>query len=212
MRYVLRTFVGMFGFALCWVLVGYGIYDMLQVGTCASGGPYVSARQCPDGTGGIFFALTGGIIGMFLAAGIYLTRGKPPGSATPPSNRGIVIWFWTGLFWSLAAGSFLGVWGPNAAPGPGGNVGGLIVGFMGLIMGAGGLFALGWGHRRKPSRLFSPTVLGLAGAAARQIGVVGAPEDQPSGARVDTLDALRQSGALTDTEFETLKNKIMRED
>lgn len=24
---------------------------MLQIGTCASGGPYVSARQCPGGTG-----------------------------------------------------------------------------------------------------------------------------------------------------------------
>ena len=45
MRYVIRTFLGMTLFAFCWVAVGYGIYQLLQVGTCASGGPYVSARE-----------------------------------------------------------------------------------------------------------------------------------------------------------------------
>ena len=50
MKYVVRTFLGMSLFAFCWVAVGYGIYQMLQIGTCASGGPYVVARECPDGT------------------------------------------------------------------------------------------------------------------------------------------------------------------
>src|SRR5215218_3516379 len=134
MKYVVRTFIAMFGFAFCWVAVGYGINQMLQIGTCASGGPYVVARECPDGTTAIFFALFLGIIGMFVAAGIYLTRGTPPGGP-PPQNAGIILWFWTGLFWSLAIGCFLAVWGPDANPGPGGKEGGLIVGFMGLIFG-----------------------------------------------------------------------------
>jgi hypothetical protein len=33
-----------------------------------------------------------------------------------------------------------------------------------------------------------------------------------SGGRIDALDQLRQAGTLTDDEFETLKNKIARED
>jgi hypothetical protein len=212
MRYVVRTFVGMFGFAFCWVVVGYGVYQMLQIGTCASGGPYVSARQCPDGIGGLFLALPGGIIGLFVAAGIYLTRGTPPGASSPPDNGGIVIWFWTGIFWSLAIGSFLAVWGPDAEPGPGGALGGLIVGFMGLIMGAGGLLALGRGRRRKPKRpwIFNPAVIGAATAAAKAMNVTG--EQAEGGARIDVLDQLRQTGTLTDDEFETLKNKIARED
>jgi len=123
MRYVIRTFLGMTLFAFCWVAVGYGIFQLLQVGTCASGGPYVSARECPDGIGGLVFALSGGVIGMFIAAGIYIGRGTPPGSSRPPDNAGVVIWFWTGLFWALAAGCFLGVWGPEANPGPGGEIG-----------------------------------------------------------------------------------------
>lgn len=210
MRYVIRTFLGMFLFAVCWVAIGYGIYQMLQIGTCASGGPYVSARPCPDGTGAIFFALFGGIIGMFVAAGIYATRGKPPGSASAPSNGAIVVWFWTGLFWSLAAGSFLGVWGPEASPGPGGKAGGLIVGFMGLIMGAGGFLGITLGRRRKQSTL-DPAALNrivtMAAGAASRFTTAANPVD-----RIDTLERLRREGTLTESEFETLKKKIVRED
>jgi Short C-terminal domain len=30
---------------------GLGLYHLIHTGTCASGGPYVSARQCPSDTG-----------------------------------------------------------------------------------------------------------------------------------------------------------------
>jgi hypothetical protein len=206
-RYVIRTFIAMTLFAFCWVAVGYGINQLLQVGTCASGGPYVSARPCPEGTVGLMWALTGGVIGMFIAAGIYLSRGsKPPGGAPPPNNAGIVIWFWTGLFWALAVGCFLGVWGPDASPGPGGETGGLIVGFMGLVMGAGGLLALNFRRRKKPASTFvNPAFTRLAGTATRFSGFA----DPAS--RIETLDRMRKQGTLTDAEFETLKSKIIGE-
>ena len=161
MRHVVKTFVAMTLFAFCWVAVGYGINQLLQIGTCASGGPYVSARECPDGIGGLVLALIGGVLGLFIAAGVYLSRGKPPGGARQPDNAAVVIWFWTGLFWSLAAGALLGVWGPDANPGPGGKTGRLIVGFMGLVMGAGGLLAL-----RFPEVRGGATPSGLAPTAA----------------------------------------------
>ena len=205
MKYVIRTFIAMTLFAFCWVAVGYGINQLLQVGTCASGGPYVSARPCPEGIGGLMWALTGGIIGLFVAAGIYLSRGKPPG-APPPGNAGIVIWFWTGLFWSLAAGCFLAVWGPEANPGPGGETGGLIVGFMGLVMGAGGLLALNFRRGKKPASAFvNPAFTRLAGTATRFSGAA----DPVS--RIDTLERLRKQGTLTEAEFQTLKSKIIGE-
>ena len=205
MKYVIRTLVAMTLFAFCWVAMGYGINQLLGVGTCASGGPYVSARPCPDGTVALMWALTGGTLGLFVAAGIYLTRGKPPGGAPAPDNAGIVIWFWTGLFWALAAGCFLAVWGPDANPGPGGETGGLIVGFMGLLMGAGGLFALKFRRRRKRSpELISPMVTRMAQTASR-FSPAADPVD-----RLDTLDRLRKQGTLTDAEFETLKSKIVR--
>lgn len=209
MRYVVRTFIAMFLFAVCWVAVAYGIYQMLQIGTCASGGPYQVARECPDGTTAIFFALFLGILGHFVAAGIYLTRGTPPGSP-PPNNGGIIVWFWTGIFWSLAVGCFLGVWGPEANPGPGGKEGGLIVGFMGLIFGIGGLLTLGLGRRVKRKALDPSSMNRVATAAAGAATRFSKPSD-PVG-RIDTLDRLRRQGTLTDAEFETLKNKIVRED
>jgi hypothetical protein len=209
MKYVVRTFISMFLFAFCWVAVGYGLYQALQVGTCASGGPYLIAQECPDGMGWIFAALMAGYIIPFFAAGLYLTRGTPPGGPTP-DNAGIIIWFWTGLFWSSAVGAFLGVWGPDANPGPGGKEGGLIVGFLFAIMGAGGIFAakLGTGTRRKKrlAGIFNSKTLKAAGAAAQAMGIT---EGQ---ARIDALDKLRDTGTLTDDEFETLKNKIARED
>ena len=86
------------GLALCaagLVAVNWAIYELVQVGTCASGGPYVSARQCPDGTGlkvlAIFAGICVGLIGTAL------------------SGRGTLMW--SLLFLSLA-GSALAA-GPN---------------------------------------------------------------------------------------------------
>ena len=119
-------------FAFCWAMIAYSIYQLLQVGTCASGGPYVIARECPGGIGWLMFGMIGSILGLFVALSPTAPAARRPTPGAQPTNGGIVIWFWTGLFWSLAVGCFLGVWGPEANPGPGGELGGLIVGFMGL--------------------------------------------------------------------------------
>ena len=194
-------------FAFCWVAIGYGLYQLLQVGTCASGGPYQVARECPDGIEHLMFALMGGVIGLFVAGFIYGGRGAPPGSERKPQNGSIIVWFWTGLFWSIAVGGFLGVWGPDANPGPGGKEGGLIVAFMGLIFGIGGLLTLklGWGLRDPDKQ--RALVTKIAGTATRLTPASGGSVE-----RLAALDRLRDQGTLTDAEFETLKAKIVRED
>jgi hypothetical protein len=202
MRYVSRTLIGLGLFAFLWAVTAYAIFQLLQIGTCASGGPYVSARQCPDGTEGVILSLTVAIPLYFVAAVIYATRGPAPGSNRPPNQGLTILWFWTGLFWSLAVGCFLGVWGPDANPGPGGEVGGLIVGFMGLIMGAGGLFFVppGRGDKYVPIGRSSPQP------------VVSLPSPVPGlGREVDrraTLDRLRSEGAVSDAEYEALKGGL----
>jgi uncharacterized membrane protein len=53
-----------------------GLYHLTRTGTCASGGPYVSARPCPAGTGAWIAALTAGLF-VFLAGGaVFATRGR----------------------------------------------------------------------------------------------------------------------------------------
>ena len=110
------------------------------------------AASAPTAPPAIFFALFGGIIGLFVAGGHLLDARQAARAARPPQNAGVIVWFWTGLFWSLAVGCFLGVWGPEANPGPGGKEGGLIVGFMGLIMGAGGFLGVTLGKENRASR------------------------------------------------------------
>jgi hypothetical protein len=153
------------------------------------------------------FSILGAIVGLFVAAGIYSGRGAPPGSDRKPSNGAIIVWFWTGLFWSIAVGSFWAVWGPDADPGPGGTEGGLIVGFMGLIMGAGGFFAVGLGRpkREGSSRQVRPVVSRMVGTATKFSGGAHAVD------RLETLERLRRQGTLSDAEFETLKAKIVSE-
>lgn len=203
MRYLVRTLLGMGLFAFCWVTVGYSIYQLLQVGTCASGGPYQVARECPDGIERLMFALTGSVFLLFVAAWIYSGRGSPPGSDREPRGELVILWFWTGLFWSLAVGCLLGIYGPEANPGPGGALGGWIVAGMGIVFGAGGLLAVNLGDRgRGKAKRVRPVVARAAQAASRFAGAESVD-------RLATLDRLRRQGTLTDAEFETLKKRIV---
>jgi hypothetical protein len=192
MRYVVRTLLGVGLFAFCWAVTAYAIFQLLSIGTCASGGPYVSARQCPAGTERVMLALVGAIFLYFVAAAIYATRGPAPGSSRDPEAGLTILFFWTGLFWSLAVGCFLAVWGPEANPGPGGDVGGLIVGFMGLLMGAGGLLFVGRWRRPSPVVTVPSPVPGLG----REVD------------RAATLDRLRSQGALSESEYEALRRGL----
>ncbi|MBI5103555.1 MAG: hypothetical protein HZB46_00945 [Solirubrobacterales bacterium] len=47
-------------------LLGWQFSELLQIGTCASGGPYVSARECPDGTATHILLLAAGLVGAML--------------------------------------------------------------------------------------------------------------------------------------------------
>ena len=190
MRYVIRTLLGMALFAFCWVAIGYAIYQLLQVGTCASGGPYVSARECPDGIERLMFSIFGAIVGLFVAAGIYSGRGAPPGSdASRPTARSS-SGFGPGFSGASRPARFLGVWGPERIPGPGGKEGGLIVGFMGLIMGAGGLLAIGFGRSKsdRSSRQVRPVVSRMVGTATKFSGGAHAVD------RLESLERMRRQG------------------
>lgn len=64
------------------------IVELTQIGTCASGGPYVSARPCPDGTGWLIAGIFPGVISALLGGWLLATRGRrraiEPG--LPPQN------------------------------------------------------------------------------------------------------------------------------
>ena len=219
MRYLVRTVLGFGIMVMCWVMFGYGIYQLLQIGTCASGGPYEVARPCPDGTGKLGMMIPAALLLMFVGAGLYGTRGRPPGSEKPERAALVITFFWTGIFWSIAIGCFFGVWGPEANAGPDGKLGGLIVGFLFVPMGALGLFGLketggkrkGKGDGQMSTGEISvppgPSFPGF-GKATKAVRSRLPSEDPVD--KLERLSRLRDRGSLTQEEFETLKGKVMR--
>jgi hypothetical protein len=90
------------------VAADWAIYHLARTGTCASGGPYVSARPCPPGTGTHILALVGGIFGILIGAGIYAARGG--GHRPSPIGFGTVVW---SLGFLTSAGAvWLAAYGP----------------------------------------------------------------------------------------------------
>ena len=61
--------------------LAYCIVELANIGTCASGGPYVSARECPAGIENYIIGIFPSVIGFLAGAGVFATRG---GRATKP--------------------------------------------------------------------------------------------------------------------------------
>lgn len=108
--------------------MAYGLVDLLETGTCASGGPYVSVRECPDGTataglmvgiGGTVYCLAAIVVAFrsFAAAGFWFGALFTGLGATflyaqlagrvDPSGGG-VAWFLGGLFLLMGIGPAIG--------------------------------------------------------------------------------------------------------
>ena len=136
MRGVVRTVIGMAMIAAGVLLAAWALYELLRIGTCASGGPYVSARECPPGTGTKILSIFAAVFLMLIGAAV-----------TPGVAIAGVTW---GLGFTLAGvGFFVAAFGPAAPPEADSSlqwVGGL-VGGMFLLMGTPGFFAI-FGARR----------------------------------------------------------------
>jgi Short C-terminal domain len=170
-RYFVRTVIGFALFVAGLVAISYAVYQLLQVGTCASGGPYQVARECPDGIERLMLGIPGGLFAILIGGGIYSTRGRAPGSDRDPDVGRIAAIGWAGLFLGIAFACFWGVWGPDANPGPGAKTGGLIVGFTFVPMGLlGAIPMLSAGKAMGAAKQATGIGIGDALKMARQMG------------------------------------------
>lgn len=221
MKYPVRTTLGL-------LLVGFGIlaanwsmYHLARTGTCASGGPYVSARACPAGTGwhimAMFVAIFAGLIGL----GVFAARGSK--RAASAVGLGVLTW---GLFFvTLGATGLVAAYGPAAGGDTGSKLGSSIVAGIFIPMGAipiigSFLFAKSWRKR------------GVAGRRTLKIGGSGFQFPAPSAAkasspprakaspkagtadpleRLKELADLRDRGVLTPAEFEAQKDEVLKD-
>ena len=234
MGYFLKTTIGLGLLIAAIVAISYAVYQLLQVGTCATGGPYVSARLCPPGTERLGLAIPVAVFVMLGGAGLYAARGAAPGSSRRGDGTYALAILWAGLFLGIAFACFWGVWGPDANPGPGGKTGGLIVGFLFVPMGLLGVIpmlsagkaaraaseasGIGVGDAVKLVRgarsvdfgdlvgeIQAKAPVSLAPAAATTAGA----DTSAVVAELERLQQLREAGAIDDAEFERLKGRVM---
>ena len=144
MRYWTRTLIGLAICGAAIVAIDWALYELVRTGTCASGGPYVSARPCPPGTGLRIVALVGGIFGGLIGMGIYATRGE----GLRPSPVGLGAIMWALLFCTLAASAIVAAFGPANNDDAGARTAAIVLGVVFVPMGVAPVL-FGVGGRRK---------------------------------------------------------------
>jgi len=227
--YWLKSLIGAALFLGAVVLFNVKLLDLMQTGTCASGGPYVSARPCPPGTGTDVLLLMASIFAGLIGAWIFALRGvRPGGSGRGGGGFSDGLLAWSVYFVGTGAYALYSVLTDDSLE-PDATTGGLIVSGTFLLLGLPALVALIWLwaiHRDDPpvDDRFSPStpqslVSQLAAARSATSGwtptpapiqTAPAPEAGPDPiAQVERLQRLRESGALTEAEFEAQKRRVL---
>ena len=112
MKYWVIAFIGL---AICGasiVAIDWGIYHLMRTGSCASGGPYVSARPCPPGTGLHIVAVVFGVFAGLIGVGVFAARGRSDTRRESPYPLALLMW--TLLFCTLAGSGLYAALGPAA--------------------------------------------------------------------------------------------------
>jgi hypothetical protein len=213
--YLLKATLGAALFLGGVALFNVKLIELLETGTCASGNvPYEIAPgyQCPEDTGTDILLMMAGILGGLIGAGIFAFRGEPPWGGRGRGFGGMFgagTFAW-GLFFTATGGTCLYASLTNDAiqESNGGELGGIIVGITFLVMGLPALVISLWGlaknlggrdERPAPATGGTGGIMSRMTAAGSQI------------AKLERLQKLRESGALTDTEFEREKAKVLAE-
>jgi hypothetical protein len=227
-RYWLVTIVAL---AICGAaIVGLdsSIYHLVRTGTCASGGPYVSARPCPPGTATHILVLIGSVFGGLIGIAIYALRGF----GGRPGTIGLGLVMWSLLFLTIAGATALAAYGPANTDQQGSKTAAIVLGVVFVPMGLAPLVLL-FTRRGSPQAVtVPPPRYGGTPYGSRYDAPPPAPRPTPTPwappttapasappptggsdaiAQLERLAQLRSQGALTDAEFEEQKRRLLGE-
>jgi hypothetical protein len=217
-RALAELLVGVAGLALCLTLLFLGMRSVMDVGgSCADGGPYVSAVHCPQG---VPLAILGGIFGLFAFGGLAALGGAGIGGR----YSGVVGLVWPALFLSLGW-NFL-EFGVRAPDGP--DLSWLICAVVFFVL--GGAPVIGWlPSAARASRDPAAMHRLLSDLQARRSQVASDEHVRQSAgprsmwraddgaartdltSRLERLADLHRTGSLTDAEFDDAKRQVIAE-
>jgi putative oligomerization/nucleic acid binding protein len=227
--YLSKAIIGFALFIGGLVLFNVKLVQLLEVGTCASGNtPYAIRNPCPAGTGTAILLLTAGVFASLIGAFIFALRGEAPWSRGGGHRVSTYATLWGVGFTGTGAVSLITGLSDDSL-GAGGELGAIIVGATFLVMGVPALLVAIWSLvsrlRSRDERAMGPT-----GPLASSVGTFttsppsgafqtrqSAPAPRSGAAAADriaklkTLSDLRQSGALTEQEFEREKARVLAE-
>jgi Short C-terminal domain len=197
---VARLLVSAFGLAACVTAIFLSMRAVMDIGgACASGGPYVPVRPCPDGVPAL---MTIGMLGLFGFGGLGLWAGAQVGRGW----AALPLLAWPALFISLGW-NFLeyGIRPPGGQSGP--DIGWLICGVAFVATGAIPLvIALAARHELRSE--------GAAAVARRyRMNIPGSSAPSQSGEndldRLERLAELHRAGDISDDEFAVAKRRLL---
>lgn len=119
----------------------WALYDLVQFGSCASGGPYLSARPCPPGTGEKIVGLIGAVFAVIIGAGL-------------AASWRVALATWGLGFTGLGATIALATLGPSAPEGASATMG-IVMGAVFGTMGVPALLMAMAGRRRRAAAISS---------------------------------------------------------
>lgn len=199
MRYLIFAVAGIAIAVGSLVALTQGIFAVSQVGTCASGGPFVIANQCPDGLGTDIMKLMGGIIGVLIGVGVFAARGRPASSTASVSGLGplagagqsvgLGVAAWSMMWIAIAGAMWMTQHGEGAVPTESDGVITMLV----ILFGAMGVIPLilllvGIVRGRRP--ITTAPLIGTVGEGLGMPGTTGA------GGSLNLQDLVRQAQEL----------------
>jgi hypothetical protein len=235
--YLLKSIIGAALFLGGTVVFNVKLVELLEVGTCASGNqPFEVARECPEGTGAAAGLMVGSIFAGLIGAALFAFRGEPPwGGGRRSPLLGALSWgtFAWGIFFAASGAAILVASRTSEDMPADGKLGGTIVGITFLVMGVPAVLFAVWslvtslGDRdERPGAASASGFGGLGGASTSMSEMMrgaqsamgtfrssGATGSTASGgdsvSKLERLQRLRESGALTEEEFQREKAKVL---
>jgi hypothetical protein len=181
MGYWIKAILGLALFLAGLAAMEYAVWELMSIGTCASGGPYVSARECPEGTVGKALLIPAGLIVGGIGIVVFALRGQRPGAADDARRLSAIVLGWSALFLATGITILVGGFSSDAPDADNAKLTGIIIAAFFIPM---GLVPLRWivGRsklRRGYNAITSQFLQNAQGTYAATPHPVGPPRSAP---------------------------------